>query len=63
MTSLAKQLATQHVAQSLEELRDPEKRERWLNGTRAKEQAAAIVARIIADAERRITEEKTHNES
>jgi hypothetical protein len=57
------QIVLQHIAQSREELRDPKKRAKWIDGSRAKEQAAAIVARIIADYHSRITGEITQNES
>ena len=56
------QFVSQHISQSREELRDTKKRAKWIDGTRAKEQAAAIVARIIADYQGRITEENP-NES
>jgi len=63
MTDIPEQMAAEHVAQSLDELRDPDKRSRWIDGSRAKEQAEAIVARIIADALGRIEGRKPTDES
>jgi ATP-dependent protease ClpP protease subunit len=58
MKELANELAAEHVAQSLDEMRDDTKRDRWQNGERAREQAAAIVSRMVADAVRRLEQEK-----
>jgi F0F1-type ATP synthase membrane subunit b/b' len=58
MKELANELAAEHVAQSLDEMRDDTKRDRWQNGERAREQAAAIVSRMVADAVRLIEQEK-----
>jgi hypothetical protein len=58
MNELADELAAEHVAQSLEEMRDDTKRDRWQNGERAREQATAIVSRMVADAVRRLEQTK-----
>ncbi len=38
-----------HIAQSLEEMRDPAKFRRWEDGTRAEEEAQKIVAAVLAE--------------
>ncbi len=63
MKKLIEELADEHVANSIADMRDESNHERWMNGDRAKEQTAAIVARIIADGQSRLTEEKPTNES
>lgn len=63
MKSLIDELADDHVAQSIAGMREQASRVRWTDGTRAKEQAAAIVARIIAEAQRRLEERIFTNES
>ncbi len=42
--------AAQHVARSLEELKDADKLKAWNSGERAREQAAGIVSALVAEA-------------
>lgn len=57
MSESVEQIAARHVAQSLDDLKDPARCERWANGERAREQAQEIVAQVLAEAEQRLNPE------
>ena len=63
LNQLAERLAEQHVKQSLAEMADASKRDRWENGERAKEQAEAIVSLFVAEAHKVFEQQENGNEN
>ncbi len=54
--------AEKHVSQSLDEMRDPKKFDRWNNGERAKEQASEIVSSLLAEAHEALEQRSKNDE-
>lgn len=57
MSELIEGIAARHVAQSLEELRDPAKHDRWASGERASDEAREIVSALLQAAIQRLEQE------
>lgn len=61
LNAAAQKIAEQHIAQSLEEMKDPAKFDRWQNGERAKEQAEKIVTEMAAEANQALAQRSKEN--